>query len=57
MSEKIDKITKMQKIKKKTNAVVNAYLSNDILNTDPQGSYTGNPTLEYERPVQDADDL
>ena len=57
MSEKIDKITKMQKIKKKTNAVVDAYLSNDMLNTDPQGSYTGNPTLEYERPVQDADDL
>ena len=24
---------------------------------DTNGSYTGNPTLEYERPVQDADDL
>ena len=25
--------------------------------TDPQGSYTGNPLDENERPVQDADDL
>lgn len=25
--------------------------------TDPQGSYTGRPTEEYEIPVQDADDL
>ncbi|MEA4814226.1 MAG: hypothetical protein VB112_04930 [Oscillospiraceae bacterium] len=25
--------------------------------TDPQGSYTGQPTDRYEKPVQDADDL
>lgn len=25
--------------------------------TDPQGSYTGLPDGEYDRPVQDADDL
>lgn len=25
--------------------------------TDPLGSYTGTPTEEFEKPVQDADDL
>ena len=25
--------------------------------TDPLGSYTGRPTEEFEKPVQDADDL
>lgn len=25
--------------------------------TDPQGSYTGTASNEYEKPIQDADDL
>lgn len=28
-----------------------------IIQTDPQGSYTGRPEDKYEVPVQDADDL
>ncbi len=28
-----------------------------IIQTDPQGSYTGRPEDEMETPVQDADDL
>ncbi len=27
------------------------------INTDPQGSWTGVPDDEYDRPIQDADDL
>ena len=57
MSGKIDKIAKMHKVSKKANAVVDAYLSKDSSDTDPQGSYTGNPSLDYLKPVQDADDL
>lgn len=29
----------------------------DLIITDPQGSYTGLPEQRYEVPVQDADDL
>lgn len=29
----------------------------NIIDTDPQGSYTGRPEDIYEDPVQDADDL
>lgn len=27
------------------------------VNSDPDGSWTGNPERKYEKPVQDADDL
>ena len=57
MSFKVDKVTKRQRIKERAEAVADAYLSCDMLNTDPQGSYTGNPLDKYEKPVQDADDL
>lgn len=45
-----------------TKSVANSPLVQSIVNippskTDPQGSYTGNPLDENERPVQDADDL
>lgn len=32
------------------------YLDTKIV-SDPDGSYTGNPTDDEEKPVQDADDL
>ena len=31
--------------------------SDKVIQTDPQGSYTGRPKDPYEVPVQDADDL
>ena len=31
--------------------------SDPLIETDPQGSYTGNPVDVNEEPVQDADDL
>ena len=40
-----------------TPAVAKAYLSSEMLKTDPQGSYTGKPKNKYDKPVQDADDL
>lgn len=47
---------------RQTEEVVNSPLVTDMINlppsdTDPQGSYTGNPLNENEVPVQDADDL
>lgn len=38
-------------------AVVNAYASREIVQTDPLGSYTGISCDSWEIPVQDADDL
>lgn len=57
MSVKVDKVTKRKEIKEKAEAVAKAYLSSEMLQTDPQGSYTGKPLDKYEKPVQDADDL
>lgn len=57
MSLKVDKVTKKQEIKEKAEAVAKAYLSSDMLKTDPLGSYTGKPLDKYDKPVQDADDL
>jgi len=57
MSVKVDKVTKRKKIKEKSEAVAKAYVSGEMLRTDPQGSYTGKPIDKYETPVQDADDL
>ena len=47
---------------RQTEVVTNSPRVTDIVNappsdTDPQGSYTGNPLNENEVPVQDADDL
>ena len=42
---------------KKAWEVVNSYVGQEQLKTDPQGSYTGKPRGEGEVPVQDADDL
>ncbi len=39
------------------NAVVRAIVRQKPSKTDPNGSYTGRPLDETERPVQDADDL
>lgn len=33
------------------------YVDVNSLNTDPQGSWTGKPDKDGERPVQDVDDL
>lgn len=47
------KQTKTVMNNKRVEAIVNMAPSQ----TDPQGSYTGNPLNEDERPVQDQDDL
>jgi len=57
MVGKYKKATKKNDVANKANEVVRAYLSKDILETDPNGSYTGNPKEKFEKPVQDADDL
>ena len=54
---KTDKITKMKKINEKAGAVAKAYVSSEMLKTDPMGSYTGKPIDKFSKPVQDADDL
>lgn len=51
------KISKMKKINEKAGAVAKAYLSSEMLKTDPMGSYTGKPLDKNTKPVQDADDL
>lgn len=38
-------------------SAVNRIVNQAPSDTDPFGSYTGKPIDEYERPVQDADDL
>lgn len=49
--------------KKKNKKVKNHPKVNDIVNsnfapdTDPFGSYTGKPINNYEKPIQDQDDL
>lgn len=48
---------KKNDVKNKAYEVVKAYLSKDLAETDPYGSYTGKPLDKYEKPVQDADDL
>ncbi|MBR4893270.1 MAG: hypothetical protein IKZ35_04760 [Clostridia bacterium] len=57
MVGKYKKATKKNDVANKANEVVRAYLAKDILETDPNGSYTGNPKEKFEKPVQDADDL
>ncbi len=52
-----DKSTKKNDVTNKAQAVIKAYLSKDIMSTDPDGSYTGKAQDKYEKPVQDADDL
>ena len=42
---------------KKAMEVVSAYCSRKAKETDPQGSWTGQPREANEVPVQDADDL
>ena len=54
---KLDKKSKIKKINEKAGAVAKAYLSGEMLKTDPMGSYTGKPIDKYDKPVQDADDL
>ena len=57
MVKKSSGFNKKNEITNKTKEVVNAYLSEDNLKTDPNGSYTGKPLNKFEKPVQDADDL
>ena len=57
MADKDIKSTKRNEIANKVQSVVQAYLSEDRINTDPNGSYTGRPEDPYEKPIQDADDL
>ncbi|MEG0691879.1 MAG: hypothetical protein RR444_02230 [Oscillospiraceae bacterium] len=57
MQEKANHI-KVKQTKVVTNsAVVNAIVNQPPSKSDPNGSYTGKPLNEYEKPVQDADDL
>ncbi len=47
---------KQNKNKKEVKDVIDAYTTTGK-QTDPNGSYTGNPEIKSEVPVQDADDL
>ena len=56
----------MKKLKKKRNdtllspkvkKVVKSFVDNDSFSVDPNGSWTGHPADEKEKPIQDADDL
>ena len=42
---------------KLTQKVIDQIVVKNVSNTDPNGSYTGKPTSQFEKPVQDADDL
>lgn len=48
---------KEKKKTKKVNAIINSYVDSDSFKADPNGSWTGRPENEKEKPVQDADDL
>ncbi len=48
--------SKKNKIKQEVKAVIEAYKSTGK-DTDPNGSYTGDPSEDDKHPVQDADDL
>ena len=52
-----DKSNKKNDVTNKAQAVIKAYHGKGIIPTDPDGSYTGNPKGEFEKPIQDADDL
>lgn len=45
------------KSQQKAQQVIDAYASNNQKQTDPLGSWTGQPRNKNEVPVQDADDL
>ena len=57
MAQQYDKSNKKNDVTNKAQAVIKAYLSKDIISTDPYGSYTGQAKEKFEKPVQDADDL
>ena len=57
MAKRYDKSSKKNDVTNKAQAVVKAYLSKDIMSTDPNGSYTGQAKEKFEKPIQDADDL
>ena len=42
---------------KKVRSVVEAYADEESYKFDPNGSWTGRPVYENDKPVQDADDL
>lgn len=37
--------------------IVESYVDEETLKTDPNGSYTGKNLVPFEMPIQDADDL
>lgn len=41
----------------KVKKVVDSFTDKDSFKTDPNGSWTGRPEDEKEKPIQDADDL
>lgn len=46
-----------KKLSKKVDSVVKSFVDEESFKTDPNGSYTGHPADENEKPIQDADDL
>lgn len=46
-----------KKLSKKVDSVVKSFVDEESFKTDPNGSYTGHPADETEKPIQDADDL
>lgn len=46
-----------KKMTKKVEEVVNSYVDDHSFKLDPNGSWTGRPIYENDKPVQDADDL
>ena len=43
--------------KKTAKKAVDAFVNRSSFQNDPNGSYTGHPKDEHDKPVQDADDL
>jgi hypothetical protein len=48
---------KKEKAQKKAQAAAESFVSHASQQTDPNGSYTGEPRTEDKMPVQDVDDL
>ncbi len=57
MENNIKKNKNQGRIPPQAKAIVQTYVDEGSLSTDPQGSYTGTPREPGEVPVQDADDL
>lgn len=57
MNNEIKNENKMKNARTRVDFSMKSYESENRIDTDPFGSYTGVPDDPYDKPVQDADDL